>query len=161
MSTTTAKDTLTMTLASDTEIVITREFDAPRELVFKAMTDAEMIPKWWGPRMLRTVIETLEPRVGGKWRFLQYDPDGNEFAFNGIFKEFDPPSKLVMTLEFEPQAGHIITNATTLENISGKTKMTVISTFASKADRDGMLEQGMEWGMREGYERLDEVLAEY
>ena len=153
------KDTLTMALSSDTVITITRMFNAPRELVFRAMTDAAMITQWWGPRMLRTIIDKLEPNTGGRWRFLQYDPEGNEFAFNGIFKQFEPPSRLVMTFEFEPQAGHIIVNDSLLEDVGGKTKLTLVSTYPSKAVRDGMLEQGMEWGMREGYERLDEVLA--
>lgn len=148
-----------MTLPSDTTIHVVREFNAPRELVFRAMTDATMIPKWWGPRMLRTIVETLEPYAGGKWRFLQYDPEGKEYAFRGEFLAMDPPSSLQMTFEFEPMAGHIIVQDVRFEDIGGRTRMTSVSTYQSRADRDGMIEHGMEWGMREGYERLDDLLA--
>lgn len=150
----------TMTLPTDTEILVVREFDAPRELVFKAMTDATMIPKWWGPRMLTTTVEKLDAWVGGGWRFLQYDPEGKEYAFRGEFLALDPPASLRMTFEFEPMAGHIIVQDVQFEDIGGRTRLISRSTYPSKADRDGMIEHGMEWGMREGYERLDDLLAE-
>jgi uncharacterized protein YndB with AHSA1/START domain len=94
-----------LTLPSDLEIVMTRVFNAPRELVWKALTGPEAIPQWWGPRYLTTVVDKMDVRVGGAWRYVQHDPDGNEHAFNGVYKELTPPERIVYTFEYEPMAG--------------------------------------------------------
>jgi uncharacterized protein YndB with AHSA1/START domain len=150
---------LVVTTPSDREIQMVRAFDAPRDLVFKAFTDPELIPKWWGPRNTTTVVDTLELRAGGKWRFLNIESDGTEHAFRGEFREIVPPSRIVWTFEYEPWAGHVTVETSTFEEQDGKTTVTTVSVFDSVEDRDGMLNSGMETGAGESYDRLDELLA--
>jgi uncharacterized protein YndB with AHSA1/START domain len=143
------------------ELFITREFDAPRELVFKAHTDPDLFVRWIGPRGLTTSLETFEPVSGGKWRFIQRDRDGNEFGFHGVFHEVSP-ERLIQTFEFDglPEAGHVVLETLRLENLpNDRTRLTTQSVYQSVADRDGMIQSGMEHGIKEGYERLDEILA--
>jgi uncharacterized protein YndB with AHSA1/START domain len=149
---------MTVAKTGEREIVITREFDAPRALVFRAMTDPTVIPLWWGPARYTTTIDKLDARPGGAWRFVQKGPDG-EFGFHGVFKEIVPPQRVVMTFEWEGLPGHISVNTLVLEERGGRTFMTSTSTFDSREDRDGMVESGMESGARESYDRLDAVLA--
>ncbi|MCA9861168.1 MAG: SRPBCC family protein [Thermomicrobiales bacterium] len=146
-------------ILSDTEITMQRSFNAPRELVYRAMTDPDLIPKWWGQRSSTTIVDKLDPRTGGEWRFIQRAPDGTEYAFRGTFVELEPPSKIVQTFEFEPMPGHISTDAMSLTEVEGGTLVRIVSTFASKEDRDGMLQSGMETGANETYDRLEELLA--
>ena len=152
------RSAMTLTMPSDREIVLTRVFDAPRALVFKAHTDPNLIPLWWGPRRLTTIIDTLDLRPGGAWRFVQHDADGNEYAFNGVYREIVPPERLVSTFEFEGMPGHILLQTLTLEEHDGKTKLTSTALFESVEDRDGMLQSDMESGAAEGYDRLDDLL---
>lgn len=143
------------------EIVITRVFDAPRELVFKAFIDPKLYVQWLGPRGLTTTLETFEPRNGGSWRYIQKDQDGNEFAFHGVNHEVLPPERIIDTFEFEglPETGHIILGMTKFEELPGnRTGFTAQSVFLSVEDRDGMLQSGMEEGVNESYERLDDLL---
>ena len=143
------------------EIVITREFDAPRELVFRAFTDPELYSQWIGPRGLTTRIEKFESRNGGSWRFIQKDPDGNESAFHGVNHEVVIPERIIGTFEYEglPEKGHVILQTTRFEALPGnRTKMTSQSVFQSVQDRDGMLMSGMEEGTNDSYDRLDELL---
>lgn len=144
------------------EIVVVREFDAPRELVFKAFTDPEMYVKWVGPKDLTMKLDKFEPHAGGSWRYISTDKDGNEYAFHGVNHEVLAPERIIGTFEFEglPEAGHVILETTKFEALpDGRTKLTNLSVFQSVADRDGMLQSGMEGGMNESYERLDELLA--
>jgi uncharacterized protein YndB with AHSA1/START domain len=150
----------TLTTPSEREIVITRMFDAPRELVFKAVTDPTLIPRWWGPRRYETIVDKMDVRVGGVWRFINRDADGNEFAFNGVYREIVPPERVVQTFEFEPMPGHVSVDTMTLEEVDGKTKLTSTSLFDSREDRDGMMQSDMESGVRETYDRFEEVLQE-
>src|SRR5256886_12853998 len=154
------KSELKVTVISDTEIELTREFDAPRDIVFKAMTDPALLPKWWGPRRYKTVVDTLDVRPGGKWRMRNIAADGGEHAFRGEFREVTPPERIVWTFEYEPLAGHVSVETMTLTERDGRTLLTVHDQFSSKEDLDGMVNSGMESGARESYERLDEVLAE-
>lgn len=154
-----SKTTSTLTTPSDLEIVMTRVFDAPRELVFKAHTDPALIPRWWGQRNTTTIVDKMDVRPGGLWRYIQRDADGNEYAFNGEFREIVPPERLVYTFEFEGMPGHVVVDTLTLEDVDGKTKLTATSLFASKEDRDGMLQSGMEAGAVETWDRLAELLA--
>src|SRR5262245_66608961 len=101
----------TLTTPSDLEIVMTRVFDAPRELVFKAHTDPKMVPQWWGLRTNTTTVDKMDMRPGGVWRFVQRDPQGNEYAFNGVYREIVPPERLVNTFEFEGVPGHIVVDS--------------------------------------------------
>ena len=139
---------------------MTRVFDAPRELVWKAYTDPELVPKWWGPRYLTTTVEKMDVRVGGVWRYIHKDAEGNEFAFNGVYKEVKAPERLVSTFEFEPMAGHVSTDTLTLEELpGGKTKLTARTTFKTIEDLEGMLQSGMEGGAVETWDRLEELVA--
>ena len=143
------------------ELFVTREFDAPRELVFKAHTDPSLFIQWMGPRDLTTNLETFEPVSGGKWRFTQKDPEGNEFGFHGVFHEVSP-ERVIQTFEFDglPESGHVVLETMRLEDLpNGRTRLTTQSVYQSVADRDGMVQAGMESGVVEGYERLDEILA--
>lgn len=143
------------------EIFITREFDAPRELVFKAHTDPKLFAQWIGPRGLTTNLGTFEPVSGGKWRFTQMDTDGNEFGFHGVFHEVSL-ERVIQTFEFDglPESGHVTLETMTLEVLpDGRTRLTNQSVFQSVSDRDGMVQAGMEHGVVEGYERLDEILV--
>ena len=143
------------------EIVITREFDAPRELVFKACTDPTLIPQWWGPRSLSTQVDTMDVRPGGQWRFLNRDAEGNEYAFHGVYHEVRAPERIIDTFEFEglPETGHVTLETMKLEALpGGRTKLIAQSVFQSVADRDGMLQSDMEEGVNETYDRLAELL---
>jgi uncharacterized protein YndB with AHSA1/START domain len=143
------------------ECVITREFDAPRELVFKAFTDPGLVPQWWGPRRLATLVDKLDAQAGGQWRFINRDPQGNEFGFHGVYHEVRAPERIIDTFEFEglPQAGHVALETLTLEALpAGRTRLTAQSVFQSVADRDGALQNGMEEGLNDSYERLTELL---
>ena len=157
---TASKSDLKITVVSDTELLLTREFDAPRELVFKAMTDPALLSRWWGPRRYRTVVDTMDARPGGKWRMRNIGADGGEHAFRGEFREFVPSERVVWTFEYEPLPGHISVETMTLTERDGRTLLTVRDQFASKEDLDGMVNSGMESGARESYERLDELIAE-
>ena len=143
------------------ELFITREFDAPRELVYKAHIDPDLYVQWLGPRGLSTSLETFEPVSGGRWRFTQKDQDGNEFGFHGVFHMMTE-ELMIQTFEFEglPEIGHVTLDTMRLEELPGnRTRATIHSVYQSVSDRDGMVQSGMEHGVNEGYERLDELLA--
>jgi len=144
------------------EIIITRIFDAPRELVFQAHIDPKLLIKWLGPRELKMTIEKLEPRSGGSWRYIHTDKDGNKFGFHGIFHEIAAPDRAIQTFEFEglPEKGHVSLETARFEELpNSKTKLTITSVFQSVADRDGMIQADMERGLNESHERLDELLS--
>jgi uncharacterized protein YndB with AHSA1/START domain len=141
------------------EIIMSRVFDAPRELVFKTITDPKLVPQWWGPRNYTTIVDTMDVRAGGLWRYIQRDQQGNAFAFHGVYHSITAPERVIDTFEFEGMPGHVILETMTLEaQADGKTKLTISSVFQSVADRDGMLSSGMEQGANESYDRLDELL---
>jgi len=157
----TAKTTTILAEPGKQEILITREFDAPRELVFKACTDPELIPQWWGPRNLSTEVDKMDVRPGGQWRFLNRDAQGNAYGFHGVYHEILAPERIIDTFEFEglPETGHVTLETMKLEALpGGRTRLTVQSVFQSVADRDGMLQSGMEEGLNETYDRLEELL---
>ena len=142
------------------EVIVTREFDAPRELVFKAHTDPELYKQWLGPRGYEMVLDVFEPHSGGRYRYIHKDQNGNEYGFHGVFHEISE-ERLIQTFEFEglPEPGHVTLDTMRLESLPGdRTRITIQSLFQSVSDRDGMVQAGMEHGMREGYERLDEIL---
>ncbi len=141
------------------EIVMKRIYDAPRALVFKAYTDPSLIPQWWGPRRYATIVDKLEARPGGLWRFLNRDEYGNDYAFHGIYHEVSSPERIVATFEFEGAPGHVSLETLMLEESGGRTILTNRSVFQSVADRDAMLQHGMEEGAVETMDRLAELLA--
>ena len=145
------------------EIVITREFDAPRELVFKTVMDPELLPQWWGPRYLTTIVDKMDVRPGGQWRFINRDADGNEYAFHGVYHEVLVPERVIDTFEFEglPETGHVTLETMRLEDLpGGRTRLVAQSVFQSVADRDAMLQSGMESGVKDTYDRLAELLKQ-
>lgn len=143
------------------EFMITREFDAPRELVFKAITNPALIPQWWGPRYFTTEVDRMDVRAGGQWRFINRDAEGNAYGFHGVYHDIVAPERIIDTFEFEglPESGHVSLETMRLEELpGGRTKLTVQSVFQSVADRDGTLQSGMESGVKETYDRLEELL---
>ena len=141
------------------ELFITREFDAPRELVFKAHIDPKLYVQWLGPHGYEMTLETFEPVSGGKYRYVHKDQAGNEYGFHGAFHEMSL-ERMTQTFEFEGYPGHVSLDSMTLEELPNKrTKITVHSVYQSVSDRDGMIQNGMERGVSEGYERLDEIFT--
>jgi uncharacterized protein YndB with AHSA1/START domain len=141
-------------------MTMTRIFDAPRERVWKVCTDPALIPQWWGPRYLTTVVDKMEVKEGGLWRYIQKDAEGNEYAFNGVYKEVIPPERITYTFEYEPMAGHISTETITFTELpDGKTQLTARTVFDSLEDLNGMLQSGMEEGSVETWDRLEELVA--
>jgi uncharacterized protein YndB with AHSA1/START domain len=141
------------------EILASRLFDAPRELVFKIHTDPELIPQWYGPRKYTTVIDKLDLRPGGVWRFIQNDNEGNEYVFHGVYRVITPPERLVYTFEYEGMPGHPMLETITFDEYDGKTRVTALDRFYNLEDLHGMAQSGMESGLNEAYERADELLA--
>jgi uncharacterized protein YndB with AHSA1/START domain len=142
------------------EIRMTRVFDAPRDLVFKVWTDPKHIPQWWGPKRLTTVVEKMDVKMGGLWRFVQRDQEGNEFAFHGVYHDIVSPECIVSTFEFEGVPGHVVLETARFEALpDGKTRVTGSSVFQSIEDRDGMFSSGMEEGAKETWERFAELLT--
>jgi len=141
------------------QITITREFDAPRDLVFRAFTDPELLAQWLGPRELAMTVDRYDVRDGGRWRYVHADAQGNAFGFHGVFHGDPSPDAIVQTFEFEGVPGHVKLDSTTLEERGGATLVRTVSAFTSTADRDAMVASGMEHGVRDSHGRLEELLA--
>jgi uncharacterized protein YndB with AHSA1/START domain len=141
------------------EIVMSYVFDAPRELVFKCYTDPDLFVKWWGPREYTTTVDKLDVRPGGEWRMIQHNPAGEEFAFHGEHREVVAPERIVATFEFEGMPGHVVLQTAVFEDVDGKTRLTNTSLFESIEDLEGMVQSGMEWGARESWDRLAELVV--
>jgi uncharacterized protein YndB with AHSA1/START domain len=143
---------------SDREIVMTRTFDAPRDLVFEAHTSCEHMSNWWGPRKYEFASCEIDFRQGGTWRVVHRGPDGEEYGFRGEYREIVPPERITWTFEFEGWPGQVSVETLTLEEHDGKTTLTATSVYDSKEARDAMIDSGMESGAAESFERLDEYL---
>jgi uncharacterized protein YndB with AHSA1/START domain len=141
------------------QILITREFNAPRDLVFRAYTDPELIVQWLGPHGTTTKVDRYEVRDGGMWRYISLDADGVEYGFHGVFHGTPSPDGIVQTFEFEGWPGHVSLETATFEERAGRTLVRLNSVYQSVEDRDQMVESGMEQGVNDGYERLDDLLA--
>ena len=140
------------------DIVFKREFDAPMDVVFRALTDPTLIPTWWGPRKYETIVDEMEARAGGRWRYINRNAEtGEEFGFHGVYHEVTP-ARIVQTTEFEAFPGSVGLETATLEERDGRTLMTAVSLAPSVEARDGIVASGMESGARETYDRLDEVV---
>jgi uncharacterized protein YndB with AHSA1/START domain len=138
---------------------ITREFDARPEKVFRAHTDPELVAQWLGPRRHEMRIDHFDCRTGGSYRYLHVS-DGNEFGFHGCFHEVRPSELIVQTFTFEGQPDGVALERLVFEDLGdGRTRLTATSLVDSFEYRDAFVASGMEEGVREGYERLDEVLA--
>ena len=147
----------TLTTPSDREIRVERIFNAPRDRVWSAFTDPELVAQWWG-RGNKLVIERMEVERGGHWRFVEHSPQGVH-GFEGRFREVTPPDRLVYTFEWDGMPGYPIVETTIFEDLGdGRTKIVVTSLFYQTAERDGMMQSGMEGGMNESYAALDRLL---
>lgn len=140
-----------------------RVFDAPRELLWKAHTDPKLIPQWWGPRDTEAVVEKMEVREGGEWRYIHKGKDEKgqpaEYAFYGVYKEIKEPESITWTFNFEPIGpGHEITETIYFDDLGdGKTKLRAVSHYLSIEDLDGMVQSGMEDGATQTWDRLEEL----
>ncbi len=159
MNTTKAHET-EITLDPDVPLVsITREFDAPPEKVFRAHTDPELVVQWLGPRSHEMRIDHYDCRTGGWYRYVHVS-DGNEYGFRGCFHEVRPSERIVQTFTFEGMPDAVALEKLVLEDLGdGRTRLVVTSLVDSFEERDAFVSSGMEEGVREGYERLDELLA--
>jgi uncharacterized protein YndB with AHSA1/START domain len=159
MADTAQENKLTVKPEGDRQIRSERTFNAPIEKVYDAMTDPDLIPKWWGRHVDTTTVEEMDVRVGGSWRFVTEGPDGRH-EFSGIFRELDRPSRVVQTFEWGGMPGYVSVDATQLEDLGdGRTRIVTVSTFHFEEERDGMLASGMEIGLGQTYDRLEALLA--
>ena len=139
------------------EIVICRVFNASRERVFKAITDRELIPLWWGPRRFTTIVDKMDVRPGGLWRYIDRDASGTEYAVHGVYHDVVPFERVVYTSELEWMPGNVGLETTMLKDVDGKTEMTTKVVYQSVEQRDGMA-HGMEEGARETYQLLADLV---
>jgi uncharacterized protein YndB with AHSA1/START domain len=147
----------TVTLPTDTEILITRAFDAPRHLVYRAWTEPDLIARWWaGDRGKVTSIE-VDLRVGGAWRFVMIANEGFEVAFHGEFREIVPDERIVRTEIFEGMPDAEAISTTTFAERDGQTTVSILVQHASRANRDIQINSGMEDGLQEALNDLEEV----
>jgi uncharacterized protein YndB with AHSA1/START domain len=140
---------------------VVREFDAPVEAVFRAHTDANLYARWTGPRRMQLDNVEINPIPGGRWGFV-FRPSADSptpFSFSGVFHTVESNSRIVQTFEFNMAPGQVGISATTFTDLGGRTRLAIHEVYPSVEARDGALASGMEYGIKEGYERLDEVLA--
>jgi uncharacterized protein YndB with AHSA1/START domain len=138
---------------------VVREFDAPPAAVYRAHTEAKLFEQWMGPRDNPIRVVELDASPGGRWKY-EFRGDGDqEFSFFGIFHSVEPNASLVQTFEFNAAPGHVGISSTHFEHIDGRTRLSVREVYPSLEARDAAVASGMEYGIREGYERLDELLA--
>jgi uncharacterized protein YndB with AHSA1/START domain len=142
------------------QVLTERTFDAPRNLVFRAFIEPDLLVRWLGPRKYTTTVERFDARDGGTYRYISSDDAGNAFGFHGVFHGDPSPDGFVQTFEFEGAPGHVSMDTLTLEEHAGKTTVRTNSLFQSVEARDAMVRSGMAEGMNEGYDRLEELMAE-
>ena len=153
-----APNRATVTTPKEREIHVERIFDAPRDRVWKAMTEPALLAQWWG-RGNPLTIERYEFVKGGHWRFVEHSDHGDH-GFEGRFREIAPPTRLVMTFEWDGMPGYVIINSMSLEELAGnRTRLASVSLFHTSEERDGFLQSGMEGGMNASYAALEDVLA--
>jgi uncharacterized protein YndB with AHSA1/START domain len=153
----TSSGSATVTLPADDQILITREFDAPRHLVYQAWTTPELVKRWWTAKRGEATIAEIDLRVGGTWRYVMVTDDGLEVAFHGEFREIVPNERIVSTEIFEGMADAEAVNTMTLTEEDGRTILTILVQHASKEHRDAHIESGMEDGLQDAMDLLEEV----
>ena len=150
--------TSTVTTPTDREIRVERIFDAPRERVWRAFTNPELVAQWWG-RGNKLVIERMEVERGGHWRYVEHSPDGVH-GFEGRYREVTPPERIVQTFEWDGMPGYVAVTTVAFEDLGdGRTKLVETSLFHTTEERDGMLSSGMEHGLNQSFATLDRLLA--
>lgn len=140
-------------------IDMVREFDAPLAAAYRAYTEPELVTQWLGPHGYDMTIAEYDVRAGGSWAYQHTDPDGNVWGFHGTFHGVAPNESIVQTFEFEGMPGHVSLESVRFEDLGERTRVVAHAVYQSIEDRDGMAASGMEKGVNEGYERLDELLA--
>ncbi|AUS77321.1 ATPase [Actinoalloteichus sp. AHMU CJ021] len=147
-----------ITIAPDRQdITTTVTFDAPPAAVFRAITDPELIPRWWGAGNFETTVERMELRPGGLWRYVSRDPAGTPYVFHGVCHDVDAPNRMVQTLEMEGLPGGVQLGVFTFEDLGGRTLHRQVSVFQSVEERDAWVQPGMSEIMREGMRRVGEI----
>ena len=159
----TSSHTATVTLPTDEQILITREFDAPKHLVYKAFTTPELVQRWWTAKRGEMKICEIDLRVGGKWRYVMETPDGIEVGFHGEYREIEPDERIVSTEIFEgmPEGvpEEVSVNTATFTEEDGRTTLTILVEHSRKEFRDMHIESGMEDGLQDAMDLLEEVAA--
>jgi uncharacterized protein YndB with AHSA1/START domain len=158
----TSSGTATVTLPTDEQILITREFDAPKHLVYKAWTTPELVKRWWNAKRGEVTIAEIDLRVGGRWRYVMVTKDGSEVGFHGEYREIVPNERIVSTEVYEgmpqgegPEQGTL--NTATFTEANGRTTLTILVQAPSKEIRDAIIDSGMEAGMQDAMDLLEQV----
>lgn len=141
-------------------IDIEREFDAPAALLFRAHTEPDLLAQWLGPRKYTMIVDRYDVRDGGSYRYVHRGADGTEHGFRGVFHGPQTPDGMLQTFEYEGAPGHVSLEALRFEEADGRTTIRIHAVYQSVEDRDAMIENGMEGGVNEGYERLDELAGQ-
>jgi uncharacterized protein YndB with AHSA1/START domain len=149
-----------VTIPTDTQIMITREFKAAKHLVYKAWTTPELIKRWWSGDRGNVTLAEVDLRVGGKWRYVMIADGGFEVAFHGVYREIVPNERIVWTEVFEAMPDGEALNTVTFTEANGRTTLTLLIHVANKEDRDAMISSGMEHGVREQMEHLEKIAIE-
>ena len=159
----TSSQTATVTLPTDEQILITREFDAPKHLVWQAFTTPELVKRWWNAKRGEMTVADIDLRVGGKWRYAMVTDDGIEVAFHGEYREVVPGERIVSTETFEgvpPEVSEedaTTINTASFEEADGRTTLTILVQAGSKETRDAIIASGMEAGLQDALDLLEEV----
>jgi uncharacterized protein YndB with AHSA1/START domain len=155
--------TANLTLPTDEQILITREFDAPKDLVYKAWTTPELVKRWWNAKRGEVTLCEIDLRVGGKWRYVMIADNGTEVGFHGEFREIVPGERIVSTEVYEglpegvsEEEGRTV-NTVTFTEENGRTTLTILVQAANKVSRDAIIDSGMEAGLQDALDLLEEV----
>jgi uncharacterized protein YndB with AHSA1/START domain len=153
----TSSGTATVTLPTDQQILITREFDAPKHLVYKAWTTPELVKRWWHANRGEATIAEIDLRVGGRWRYVMVADGGFEVGFHGDYREIVPNERIVSTEVYEGMPEGEAVNTLTLTEVDGRTTLEILVQHASKEHRDAHINSGMEDGMQDAMDLLEQV----
>jgi uncharacterized protein YndB with AHSA1/START domain len=155
--------TATVTLPADDQILITREFDAPAHLVYKAWTTPELVKRWWHAKRGEATVAEIDLQVGGKWRSVMVTDDGTEVGFHGEYREIVPNERIVSTEVYEglpegvSEEDGMTVNTATFTEVDGRTTLTILVQAASKESRDAIIDSGMEAGLQDALDLLEQV----
>ena len=159
MTTVTPSNRAVVTLPSDTQVQITRAFDAPRDLVYRAWTTPELVRRWWAGDQGQVTSVEIDLRIGGTWRYVMRANAGFEVAFHGQYLEIEPGERIVSTEEFEGMPGASAVSTTTLTEHDGRTTLTILVRHTSKENRDAHVNSGMETGLQSSWAMLEQVAS--
>lgn len=158
MDTTTSRRTAEVTLPADDQILITRTFNAPKHLVYRAWTTPELVRRWWSGGLGEVTVAEIDLRIGGTWRYVMVVEGGGEVAFHGEFREIVPDEKIVSTEVFEDGSdGPGVLDTVTFTETAGRTTLTMLVEAPDRATRDAIVESGMEEGMQNGWDILEQL----